>query len=169
MDSGNNDLGVKQPETGKKEAKGDIKFEFKISQPSPSRSGPIGGTTMVDHEDHVEGTGENQINEEKSTFGFPIVNSKENVQMKNISPSTLPHFHDKVHEDPNSFLFEFDILCRSYDYSSDFQKLKLFPATLKCSVLCWFMGLGGNTVSYWDQIKGVFLNKYQEYCKTREI
>lgn len=77
------------------------------------------------------------------------------VQIKNIPPSTLPHFYGKVHEDPDSFLFEFDILCRSYEYSSDAQKLKLFPATLKDTTLCWFMGLGGNTISY------------QEYCKTR--
>ena len=34
------------------------------------------------------------------------------VQMKNIPPLALSHFYDKVHEDPNSFLFEFDILCR---------------------------------------------------------
>lgn len=44
--------------------------------------------------------------------------------------------------DPNSFLFEFDILFKSYDYSLDAQKLKLLCATLKSLVLCWFMGLG---------------------------
>ncbi len=53
------------------------------------------------------------------------------VQMKNISPSTLPHYYGKVDEDPNSFLFEFDIFCRFYDYSSDVEKLMLFRATLK--------------------------------------
>ena len=31
------------------------------------------------------------------------------------------------------------------------------------------MGLGGNTESSWDQMKRLTLNKYQEYCKTREI
>ena len=29
--------------------------------------------TMADHEDYVEGTGENQVSGEKSTFVFPIV------------------------------------------------------------------------------------------------
>lgn len=82
------------------------------------------------------------------------------VQMKNISPSALPHFHGNVHEDPNSFLFYFDILCRSHDYSSNAQKLKLFPTTLKDVTLCWFMGLGGNTISSWEQMKRVFLSKY---------
>ena len=69
------------------------------------------------------------------------------VQMKNIPPLTLPHFHGKVHEDPDSFLFEFDILCRSYEYSTDAQKLRLFPITLKDSTLRCFMGLGGNTLN----------------------
>lgn len=71
---------------------------------------------MADHEDHVEGTSENQVSREQSTFVFPIVDLNTVAQMKNIPPSSLPHFHGKVHEDPNSFLFEFDILCRNYDY-----------------------------------------------------
>ena len=85
--------------------------------------------------------------------------------MKNIPPSSLPHFHGKVQEDPDSFLIEFDILCRSYDYSTDAQKLRLFPATLKDLALCWFMGLRGNSITSWEQIKRVFMSKYQEYCK----
>jgi len=81
---------------------------------------------------------------------FPIVDPDNVAQMKNITPSALPHFHGKVHEYPDSFAFEFDILCRSYDYSTDAQKLRLFPITLKDLALCWFMGLGGNTIASWD-------------------
>jgi len=65
------------------------------------------------------------------------------VKMKNIPPSIPPHFYGKVHEEPDSFIFEFDILCRSYDYCLDANKLKLFLATLKDFILHWFMGLGG--------------------------
>ena len=88
--------------------------------------------------------------------------------MKNISPLVLPHFHEKVAEDTDEFLFEFDILCRSYDYISNAQKLKLFPATLKDNALRWFMILGGGTVANWDRMKHVFLDKYQEYCNTKD-
>ena len=56
-------------------------------------------------EDHAEGSGENQVNEEQSTFGFPIVDPDTQVQTKNISPLALPHFYGKVHEDLDSFLF----------------------------------------------------------------
>ena len=31
------------------------------------------------------------------------------------------------------------------------------------------MGLGGNTITSWDQMKRVFLSKYQEYRKTRDM
>ena len=48
----------------------------------------------------------------------------------------LPHFHGKSIEDPNEFLFEFDILCKSYDYTSSKKKQKLFPSTLKDNSLC---------------------------------
>lgn len=48
------------------------------------------------------------------------------------------------------YMYEFDILCISYDYSSNAYKLKLFPATLKDATLFWFMGLGGNTISSWE-------------------
>ena len=88
--------------------------------------------------------------------------------MKNISPSVLPHFHGKATEDPNEFLFEFDILYRSYDYTSSEQKLKLFPATLKDNALHWFMSLGGGTVTTSDWMKQVFLEKYQEYFNTKD-
>jgi len=55
--------------------------------------------------------------------------------MKNIPFSSLPYFQGMTVEDPNTFLFEFDVLCRSYDYISDDQKMKLFPATLKGAAL----------------------------------
>ena len=73
--------------------------------------------------------------------------------MKNISPSVLPRFHGKAAEDLDEFLFEFDILYGSYDYVIDAQKLKIFPATLRDNELCWFMSLGGGTITNWDRMK----------------
>ena len=60
-------------------------------------------------------------------------------------------------KDPNAFLFEIYILCRSYNYINDAQKLKLFPATLKYVALRWFMGLGEYTIRTWEQMKNSFL------------
>ena len=85
-----------------------------------------------DHDEvrNEEGEGENQT---KATFGFPILNTMHDVTMKNIPPSSLTTFYGKINEDLDTFLFEFDILCRSYNYLQDAHKLKLFPATLKDS------------------------------------
>jgi hypothetical protein len=55
--------------------------------------------------------------EEDITFGFPILDREMKIQMKNIPPSSLPNFHGMVTEDPDTFIFEFDVLCHSYDYS----------------------------------------------------
>ena len=88
--------------------------------------------------------------------------------MKNIPPSSLPTFYGKSNKDPDTFLFKFDILCRSYNYLQDAHKLKLFSATLKDSALRWFMGLGESSIRTWEDMKTTFLWKYQEYCKRRD-
>lgn len=88
--------------------------------------------------------------------------------MKNINHSILPTFHGMSVEDSDAFLFEFDILCRSYNYIDDAQRLKLFPATLKNVALRWFMGLGEYTIRSWDEMKKTLLKKYQDYCKSKD-
>ena len=88
--------------------------------------------------------------------------------MKNINPSILPTFHGMSIEDSNVFFFKFGILCQSYNYINDAQKLKLFPATLKDDALRWFMGLGEYTIRTWEQMKNSFLKKYQDYCKSKD-
>ena len=120
-----------------------------------------------DHDEvrNDEGEGENQMN---ATFGFPILVTIQDVTMKSIPPSSLPNFYGKNNEDLDTFFFEFDILCRSYNYLQDSHKLKIFLATLKDSALRWFMGLGKSTIRTWDDMKTSFLRKYQEYCKPKD-
>ena len=69
--------------------------------------------------------------------------------MKNIYPYVLPYFLGMPTEDPDSFLFEFAILCQSYNYVNDAKKLIFFSTTLKDSTLRWFMGLGEYTIRSW--------------------
>ena len=91
-----------------------------------------------DHNEVINDKGEGEY-KTKFTFGFPIFYTMQDVTMKNIPPSSLPTFYGKSNENPDTFLFEFDILCKSYNYLQDAHKLKLFPATLKDSALRWFM------------------------------
>ena len=67
-----------------------------------------------------EGRGENSL----STLEFPIGELPRGATpMKNIPLSALPNFHGLSSEDLDEFLFKFDILCRSYDYVTNAQKL----------------------------------------------
>ena len=70
-----------------------------------------------DHDEVRNDEEEEEVeNQTEVTFGFPILDTTHDVNMKNIPPSSLPTFYGKSNEDPDTFLFEFDILCRSYNY-----------------------------------------------------
>jgi hypothetical protein len=65
-------------------------------------------SNMDDQEDHnnVRHGEEEEIgNQTETTFGFPILDTALNVNMKNIPLSTLPTFYGKNSEDPDTFLF----------------------------------------------------------------
>ena len=99
-----------------------------------------------------------------NSFGFSIVDEETNATKKNISPSVLANFYGLKSEDPETFLFEFEVLCRTYDYLEDSQKLKLFPSTLKGDSLKWFMGLVTQPIRTWNDMKKTFLDRYLDYC-----
>jgi len=65
-------------------------------------------------------------NGERIESSFLIRETNGDTKMKNISPSALPHFHSLTTEDPGTFLFEFFVICQTYDYAEDEKKLKLF-------------------------------------------
>jgi hypothetical protein len=76
----------------------------------PSSSGGRIPSEMSEEEGNANATNETE------TFGFPILDISRNISMKNIPLSSLPTFKGMSTEDPYLFLFEFDILCRSYNY-----------------------------------------------------
>ena len=104
-----------------------------------------------------------------STIDFPIGDLGSGAPTKPIPLTTLPSFHGLTSEDPDTFLFKFDIVCRGYDYITNARKLKIFPATLKGTALQWFMGLGGRSITTWQEMRTTFLENYKDYCKARDI
>lgn len=70
-----------------------------------------------------------------STIDFLIRDLGAGVPTKPIPLASLPNFHGLVSEYLDTFLFEFDIVCWGYDYTTDAQKLKMFPPTLKGTAL----------------------------------
>jgi hypothetical protein len=132
---------------------------------SPFSPRPEEFSIFIQMEDEEERNGEP---EGETTFIFPILDLMLNVNMKNVPPLALPNFRGMFTKDPNDFHFEFDILCRSYNYVDDAHKLKKIPATLKDSALRWFMGLEDYSIRSWEDIKSTFLKKYPDYCRTRD-
>lgn len=99
--------------------------------------------------------------ENRNEGDFPIRETNGDSRMKYISPSALPHFYGLTSEVPDNFLFEFVFICRTYDYTSDDYKLKLFQSTLKDATLCWFMGLPRDIIATWAHMQQSFNNKYR--------
>lgn len=99
---------------------------------------------------------------------FPVRETNGDSGMKNISPFSLTHFHGLTSEDPDTFLFGFVAICKTYDYTFDDQKLKLFPSNLKDATLRWFMGLLGDNITTWAQMQQSFNNKYMDYCRSKD-
>lgn len=81
---------------------------------------------------------------------FPIQETNGEARMNIINPTSLPHFHGLASKDPNTFMFDFVVVCRTYDYTSNEKKLKLFPSTLKDASLHWFMILPGGNITTWE-------------------
>ena len=80
---------------------------------SPTRITSLRTTSlnsMRDHDQHDQGTFHGDEDHEESIFGFPILDTTQNVAMKNIPPSILPNFHGISAKDPDAFLTEFEIL-----------------------------------------------------------
>jgi hypothetical protein len=57
-----------------------------------------------------------------STLEYRIVYPIANAPMKAIPLQNLPTFHGLISEYQDTFLFEFYVLCRGYDYTSEPQK-----------------------------------------------
>lgn len=57
---------------------------------------------------------------------FPIRETNGEDKMKNISPTSLPHFHGMAYEDPDIFLFGFAVVYRTFDYTLMRRNLNYF-------------------------------------------
>jgi len=56
---------------------------------------------------------------ERMEGAFSIREANCDTNMKSISPYDLPHFNCLTLEDPDTFWFEFIVICRTYDYTTD--------------------------------------------------
>ena len=102
--------------------------------------------------------------EEFVTFEFPISDPGGVSQIQCVPPSIFPNFYGLENEDRDEYLFQLEMLYRAYNV----QNLNFFPLTLKGAALQWFMSLGGNCIQTWEDMKHMFLKRYQDYCRVNE-
>ena len=107
---------------------------------------------MENNVEEIDGDDDN----EENLLGFPIQDTDGSVHMKNIHLYFLKKIHGLRSEDLETFLFEFEIICRSYGYLLKTKKLRLFPAALKDRALKWFMSLGTNSISSQNDMQRYF-------------
>ena len=84
----------------------------------------------------------------------------------------LPTFHDLAGEDPNQNLKEFHIVCSSIKplgISMEQVKFRAFPFSLADNAKEWLYYLLSRTITTWNEMKKVFLEKYFPSSKVTTI
>ncbi|XP_031270531.1 uncharacterized protein LOC116128914 [Pistacia vera] len=75
----------------------------------------------------------------------------------------LPTFHGRAGEDPNKHLMEFHVVCssmKSTGVTEEQIKLRAFPFSLGDDVKDWLYYLLSGTVTTWNEMKRMFLERY---------
>ena len=84
----------------------------------------------------------------------------------------LPTFHGLTGEDPNKHLKEFHVVCSSMKplrISAEQVKLRAFPFSLADNAKEWLYYLPSGTITTWNEMNKVFLEKYFPSSKATTI
>ena len=84
----------------------------------------------------------------------------------------LPTFHGYAGKDPNKHSKEFHVVCSSMKPTSIFEeqvKSRAFPSSLADSGKEWLYYLPLRTVTIWNEMKKLFLEKYFAASKAANI
>ena len=84
----------------------------------------------------------------------------------------LPTFHGFAGKDPNKLLKEFHVVCSSIkptSISEEQVKLRAFSVSLVDSTKEWLYYLPSGTVTTWNEMKKLFLEKYFPASKVANI
>ena len=84
----------------------------------------------------------------------------------------LPTFHGLAGEDPNKHLKEFHVVClsmKSVGISVEQVKLRAFPFSLADKAKEWLYYLPSGTITIWNEMNKVFLEKYFPSSKATSI
>ncbi|KAF5804656.1 putative retrotransposon gag domain, aspartic peptidase domain superfamily [Helianthus annuus] len=93
-------------------------------------------------------------------INYPTV---ENFELKSGLIHLLPLFRGLENEDPHKFLKEFHVVCsgmKPHNVTEDQIKLRAFPFALQDSAKEWLYYLPPGSVTTWNELAKLFLDKY---------
>lgn len=103
------------------------------------------------------------LNQQPLCITFPTLDATITFKLKSGLIHLLPTFHGLAGEDPHKHLKELHVVCTSMKptgMTEEQIKLRAFPFSLKDSAKDWLYCLPSGTITTWNEIKRLFLEKY---------
>ncbi|XP_038976085.1 uncharacterized protein LOC120107013 [Phoenix dactylifera] len=102
------------------------------------------------------------LNQQPLCITFPTLDAT-TFELKSGLIHLLPTFHGLAGEDPHKHLKEFHVVCTSMKptgVTEEQIKLRAFPFSLKDSAKDWLYYLPSGSITIWNEMKRLFLEKY---------
>ena len=103
------------------------------------------------------------LNQQPLCITFPTLDANITFELKSGLIHLLPTFHGLAGEDPHKHLKEFHVVCTSMKptgVNEEQIKLRAFPFSLKDSAKDWLYYLPSGSITTWNEMKRLFLEKY---------
>ena len=103
------------------------------------------------------------LNQPPLCITFPALDAVTTFELKSGLIHLLPTFHGLAGEDPHKHLKEFHVVCTSMKptgVTEEQIKLRAFPFSLKDLAKDWLYYLPFGSITTWNEMKKLFLEKY---------
>ncbi|XP_059431555.1 uncharacterized protein LOC132165068 [Corylus avellana] len=103
------------------------------------------------------------LNQQPLCITFPTLDATTTFELKSGLIHLLPTFHGLTGEDPHKHLKELHVVCTSMKptgVTEEQIKLRAFPFSLKDSAKDWLYYLPSGSITTWNEMKRLFLEKY---------
>jgi len=112
------------------------------------------------------------LNQQPLCITFPTLEATTTFELKSRLIHLLSTFHGLTSEDPHKQLKELHVVCTSMKptgVTKEQIKLRAFPFSLKDSAKDWLYYLPSGSITTWNEMKRLFLEKYFPASRTSNI
>ncbi|KAK1427528.1 hypothetical protein QVD17_16215 [Tagetes erecta] len=127
---------------------------------SPTHKNPKSMAVVEPNEQTLRQWATHDVTQQPLCISFPDM---ENFELKSGLIHLLPTFRGLENEDPHKFLKEFHVVCsgmKPHNVTEDQIKLRAFPFALQDSAKEWLYYLPPGSVTTWNELARLFLDKY---------